>query len=123
MLILPKNAEVMDMSSTTLEKIGIVKEIQSNRYSSVRNKLNSMNRENQSKEMQRLGAIPEWAVGSAHAVTENGEVLIASASGSQLPAYAYGSSNVIFVVGAQKIVKNIDEGIKRIYEYCLDLES
>ena len=40
-----------------------------------------------------------------------------------MPAYAYGSSNVIFVVGAQKIVKNVDEGIKRIYEYCLDLES
>ena len=82
-----------------------------------------MNRKNQGREMQKLGAAPEWAIGSVHAVTENGEVLIASASGSQLPAYAYGSSNVIFVVGAQKIVKNVDEGIKRIYEYCLPLES
>src|SRR3989344_5471374 len=123
MLILPKNAEVMDMSSTTLEKIGIVKEIQSNRYSSVRNKLNSMNRENQSKEMQRLGAVPEWAVGSAHAVTENGEVLVASATGSQLPAYAYGAGKVIWVIGAQKIVKNVEEGLRRLYEYALPLED
>ncbi len=58
-----------------------------------------------------------------HAVTEDGKVLIASNSGSQLPAYAYGSGHVIWVVGAQKIVKNLDEGIKRIYEHSLPLES
>ena len=73
--------------------------------------------------MQKLGAAPEWVVGSVHAVTEEGAVLIASASGSQLPAYAFGSSHVIWVVGAQKLVKNFDEGIKRLYEYSFPLED
>ena len=114
--LIPEGAEVMTMTSVTLDKVGIL-------YDSVRNKLNSMNRETQNLEMQKLGAAPEYAIGSVHAVTEDGHVLIASNTGSQLPAYVYGSSHVIWVVGAQKIVKNTDEGIKRIYEHSLPLES
>jgi len=122
--LVPEGAEVMDMSSVTLDTISIVKEIQeSGRYNSVRKKLLSMDRKTQSGEMQKAGAAPEWVIGSVHAVTEDGRVLIASQSGSQLPAYAFGSSHVIFVVGTQKIVKNIDGGMKRIYDYVLPLES
>ena len=122
--LVPEGAEVMDMSSVTLDTISIVKEIQeSGRYNSVRKKLLSMDRKTQSGEMQKAGAAPEWVIGSVHAVTEDGRVLIASQSGSQLPAYAFGSSHVILVVGTQKIVKNIDGGMKRIYDYVLPLES
>lgn len=122
--LIPQGSEVMTMTSTTLDTIGLSKEMnESEKYSSLRNKLMSMNRETQSLEIQKLGAAPEWVVGSVHALTEDGYVLIASNSGSQLPAYVYGSSHVIWVVGAQKIVKNTDEAIKRIYEYTLPLES
>ena len=122
--IIPKNSEVMTMTSVTLDALEILNEVnESGRYVSVRKKLNSMNRENQGREMQQLGAAPEWAIGSVHAVTEDGKIMIASNTGSQLPAYAYGAENVIFVVGAQKIVKDIDEGMKRIYEHSLILES
>jgi hypothetical protein len=58
-----------------------------------------------------------------HAVTEDGKVIVASKSGSQLPAYAYGSNHVIWVVGAQKIVKDLDEATKRVYDYVLPLEN
>lgn len=122
--MIPEKAEVMTMSSVTIDTLGISKEIQeSGKYNSVKNKLNSMNRETQGREMQEIGAASEWAIGSVHAVTEEGNVLIASNTGSQLPAYAYGSGHVIWVVGTQKIVKNTDDGIKRIYEYVLPLES
>lgn len=121
---LPKGAEVMDMSSVTLETLGLPKEIQeSGIYDSVKNKLAKMDRKIQGLEMQRIGTAPEYTVGSVHAVTEDGKVIIASNSGSQLPAYAYGASHVIWIVGTQKIVKNADAGIKRIYEYVLPLES
>lgn len=122
--ILPAEAEVMNMTSVTLDTIKIPQEInESGKYDSVRNKLSMMDKETQSQEMQKLGATPVWTIGSVHAVTEEGHLLIASNTGSQLPAYAYGSSKVIWVVGTQKIVKNTDEGIKRIYEYVLPLES
>lgn len=122
--LLPKGAEVMNMSSVTLETLGIDKEInESGNYNAVKPKLMKMDRQTQALEMQKLGSAPEWAVGSVHAVTEDGKVLIASNSGSQLPTYAYSSTHVIWVVGIQKIAKNLDEGIKRIYEYVLPLED
>lgn len=122
--LIPEGSEVMNMTSVTLDTIGVAKEIlESGRYNSVLNKLSSMDQATQGTEMQKLGAAPEYAVGSVHAVTEDGHVLIASNSGSQLPAYAYGSSHVIWVIGAQKIVKDTEEGMKRIYEYVLPLED
>lgn len=122
--LIPPGAEVMNMTSVTLDTIGLPKELNnSGKYNSVRNKLSSMDRVTQGAEMQKMGAAPQWAVGSVHAVTEDGHALIASQSGSQLPAYVYGAAHVIWVVGAQKIVKNTDEGIKRIYEYVLPLEA
>lgn len=122
--LIPDGAEVMTMTSVTLDSIGLPKELnESGKYNSVRNKLNFMDRATQGSEMQKLGAAPEWTIGSIHAVTEEGNVLIASNTGSQLPAYVSGSPHVIWVVGTQKIVKNTENGIKRIYEYVLPLES
>ncbi len=122
--LLPKGAEVMTMTSVTLEALGVLPEInESGNYDSVRAKLNSMDRTTQGPEMQRLGAAPEWTVGSVHAVTEDGKVMVASNTGSQLGPYAYGSGHVIWVIGTQKIVEDLDSGFKRIYEYTLPLES
>lgn len=122
--LLPKGAEVMTMASQTLEEVGIVDAInESSEYNSVKTKLKTMDRKIQGLEMQKLGAAPEWAVGSVHAVTEDGKILIASNTGSQLGSYAYSSAHVIWVVGTQKIVKDVDEGMKRIYEYCLPSET
>lgn len=122
--LIPKGSEVMTMTSATLDAIGIPPEInESGNYDSIRNKLNSMDRKIQGTEMQKLGAAPQYVVGSINAVTQDGKVLMASNTGSQLSAYVYGSSHVIWVVGGQKIVKNMDEGTKRIYEYVLPLES
>ena len=122
--LIPQGAEVMTMTSATLDAEGIAKEInESGKFESVRKKLNSMDRKTQGPEMQKLGAAPDWVIGSVHAVTEDGKVLVASATGSQLPAYAYGSQHVVWVVGTQKIVENLDEGFKRVYEYTLPLED
>ncbi len=122
--MLPKDAEVMTMSSVTLEETGITEEItESDKFKAVKKTLMKMDRDTQGKEMNRIGAAPEWAIGSVHAVTQDGSVLIASNTGSQLPAYVYAANKVIWVVGAQKIVKNFEEGMKRLYEHTLKLES
>jgi len=122
--MVPEGAEIMNMSSVTVDSIGLAKEInESGKYKSVRGMFAKMDKKTQGLEMQKLGAAPEWVVGSVHAVTEDGKVIIASASGSQLPSYAFGSPHVIWIVGSQKIVKDIDEGTKRVYEYVLPLEN
>lgn len=122
--LLPKGSEVFTMQSGTLDTLGLFKEIdESGNFDSIRAKFNSMDSDKQKKEMKKMGGVPDYTVGSVHAVTMDGKVLIASNSGSQLPAYAYGADHVIWVVGAQKIVKNMDEAILRIYEHSLPLES
>lgn len=122
--LIPEKSEVMTMTSMTLEEIGIAKEIdESGKYDAIRPKLFKMDRQTQAREMRKLANVPDWTIGSVHAVTEDGHLLIASNSGSQLPAYAYSAGQVVWVVGAQKIVKNLDEGFKRIYEHSFPLED
>jgi L-lactate utilization protein LutC len=122
--LLPEHAEVMTMTSITLDTVGLSQTINnSEKYVSVRNKLNKLDRATQSAEMQKAGSAPEYSIGSVHAVTEDGKVVIASNTGSQLPAYAYGSQHVIWVVGTQKIVKNLDDAFTRIYDYVLPIET
>lgn len=122
--IIPQGAEVFTMTSRTLETVGLKEELdESGRYYSVRKQLSDPRGITSDKDKRRLGAAPDWAVGSVHAVTQNGKVFIASMTGSQLPAYAYGAGNVIWVVGAQKVVATDDDAIRRIYDYVLPLED
>ncbi|MFA9288969.1 MAG: LUD domain-containing protein [Weeksellaceae bacterium] len=120
--LIPKGAEVFTYTSVTLDTTGISDALNTDEYKSVRNIMHGADKL-PGREKQKLGAAPEYAVGSAHAVTEDGHILIASNTGSQLPAHAYGSDHVILVVGAQKLVTDFNDGMKRLYEYVLPLES
>jgi len=122
--LLPYNAEVFNNTSRTLEAIGVAEDIErSGRYQALRLRLYQMDREMQQQEMRHLVASPDYVVGSAHAVTEEGSLLVASASGSQLGPIVSGGGHVILVVGGQKIVADLAMGLRRIYEYCLPLED
>ena len=122
--ILPVGAEVYNNTSRTLEVVGIAEDIErSGQYQPLRPRLYQMDREMQRREMRQLSASPDWVVGSVHAVTEEGSLLFASASGSQLGPIASGAGHVVLVVGAQKIVSDFDAGLRRIYDYCFPLED
>jgi hypothetical protein len=122
--MLPIGAEVFNNTSRTLEVIGVAEDVErAGNYQPLRPRLYQMDREMQGREMRRLGAAPDYVVGSAHAVTEDGSLLIASASGSQLGPLASGAGHVIFVIGGQKIVADLATGLRRLYEYCLPLED
>ncbi len=117
--LIPKESKVMTMTSITLEQTGIKELIDdSGYYYSIRNNFPNMSAD----EKRCQGSVPDWSIASVHAVTENGQIIIASNTGSQLPAAAYGAKNVVFVVGTQKIVKDLEEAWKRI-EYILPFES
>ena len=82
-----------------------------------------MDRTTQADEIRRLSSAPDVMLGSVHAVTETGSLVAASMSGSQLGPYATGAGRVILVVGTQKIVPNLEEGLRRIDEYAFPLED
>ena len=122
--LVPEGAEVFLGASVTLETLGIRDEIdKSGKYDALRPKMFAMDRATQGREIRKLVGAPDYAAGSVHAVTEDGRVLIASNTGSQLGPYASGAGKVIWVVGAQKIVKDVNEGLRRIEEYSYPLEE
>jgi L-lactate utilization protein LutC len=120
---IPEGAEVHSALSETLRELGITAELdESGRYDSVRAKLNALDRETQDRERRKLGAAPDYIVGSAHAITDDGTIIVGSGSGSQLGAYAYAAGSVILVVGHHKLVRDEEEGLRRIREYSLPRE-
>ena len=122
--LVPEESEVFLGASVTLETLGIQEEVdKSGRFDALRPKMFAMNRETQGREIRKLIGAPDYAAGSVHAVTEDGHVLIASNTGSQLGPYASGAGKIVWVVGAQKLVKDLNEGMKRIEEYVVPLEE
>lgn len=121
--IIPQGSRVMTATSQTAEELGVTREIdESGKYDSARKSITLENDELERKKKRRSNA-PDYVVGSVHAVTHDGEVLIASNSGSQIPLYSYTAARVVWIVGAQKIVENLDAGMRRIYEHSLLLED
>jgi L-lactate utilization protein LutC len=120
---IPHGAEVHVALSETMRELGITAEIdQSGLYDSVRSRLTALDRATQARQMAKLGAAPDYIVGSAHAVTDAGEIIVGSGSGSQLGAYAYAAGHVILVIGHQKLVPDLGEGLRRVREYSLPRE-
>src|SRR5262245_50578599 len=105
---IPEGVSVMTNPSVTLEESGIDEAINSGvSYDSVRNRMLELDFATQKHEMKRLAGQPDYSLGSVHAVTRDGVLVIASASGSQLGSYAFGAASVIFVVGTQKLVADL----------------
>ena len=122
--LIPAGSQVHQGASQSLEASGIVDEIEkSGRYEPLRPRVFSMDRATQADEIRRLGASPDFMLGSVHAVTETGSLVAASASGSQLGPYVSGAGKVILVVGTQKIVPELEDALRRIDEYVFPLED
>jgi hypothetical protein len=121
---IPAGSSVMTNASVTLEETGIAEAInEGGRYDSARNRMMAFDYATQLAEMKAAAGQADYALGSVHAVTRSGRLFFASASGSQLAAYAWGAANVIFVVGAQKLVPHADAARERIFEHSLKLED
>jgi acyl-CoA hydrolase len=121
---IPRGSSVMTNTSVTLTETGIADAVNdSGLYDSARAKMAALDFATQLKEMKAIGGQPDYALGSVHAITGDGTLVIASASGSQLASYAWGAANVIFVVGAQKLVPTQEAARERIYTHTLPLED
>src|ERR1700730_10821166 len=121
---IPRGSTVMTNTSVTLQDTGIADAINDGgRYDSARNRMLALDFATQAQEMKAIGGQPDYALGSVHAITRDGTLVIASASGSQLASYAWGAANVIFVVGAQKLVPDLEAAHERIYQHSLPLED
>jgi hypothetical protein len=121
---IPVGSSVMTNTSVTLEETGIADAINDGGpYESARNRMLALDYATQLPEMKAIAGQADYALGSIHAVTRDGALVIASASGSQLASYVWGAANVIFVAGAQKLVPSPEAARERIFEHSLKLED
>jgi acyl-CoA hydrolase len=122
--ILPKDQTIFTASSETLNLSGLDEDInRSGRYNAIRPQMEKLDYKTQRAEMLKLGATPDVVVGSVHAITEDGRVIAASGSGSQLGPYASAAGKVIWVVGSQKIVPDLDTAMRRLQFYAYPKED
>jgi hypothetical protein len=122
--LVPEGAEVHSGKSKTLEDVGLYAELmESGRFDAIRPKMFAMDRATQGREIRKLTTAPDFMLGSVAAVTEDGALVAASATGSQLPAYAAGAGRLILVVGSQKIVPDLDAALRRIRDVVYPWEN
>jgi len=122
--ILPKDQSILTVSSETVRLSGLDEDInRSGKFNAIRPQMEKLDYKTQRTEMIKLGAAPNVVVGSVHAITEDGRVVAASASGSQLGPYAGSAGNVIWVVGSQKVVPDMDTAMRRIQYYSYPKED
>ena len=121
---LPAGAEVGSAKSKTLDDIGVFDAVHgAGGYDAIRNRYMKMDRESEGDAIRKLMASPDFEVGSVHAVTADGVLVIASASSSQLGPYASGAGKLILVVGSQKLVPDLETALRRIRDHVLPYED
>lgn len=123
--LVPEGAEVNQGASETLEQLGVTEAIEgSGRFDAVRPRTRAMDRTTPEgiRAMRKLGAVPDYFLVSAHALVEDGTLVLASNTGSQLAPVAFGAGEVIFAIGSQKIVPDLETAMQRIEEHSLVLE-
>ncbi len=123
--LIPSGASVMTAASQTLKEIGFEDLLKAKTHAWVNLKEEMLAESDPAKQaaLRTQSALAEYYVGSIHAITEAGQMVTASHSGSQLPSYAFTSRHVIWVAGVQKIVPTLDAALRRVREYSLPRED
>lgn len=123
--LIPEGASINNGSSTTLEEIGFVDHLKAgeHKWKNLHEEVLKEEDPVRQEELRKQSVISDYYLGSAHAVTENGELVISSASGSQLPGLAHTAQNLVLVVGAQKIVPTLDDAFERVDKQVIPLED
>lgn len=123
--VIPAGASVMNGASRTLEQIGFIDYLKSSTHgwNNLHEAIVKETDQAKQGQLRKQALLADYYLGSVHALAETGEFIIASNTGSQLPHVVYSSPNLIFVVGAQKIVPTLSDAMTRLEEYVVPLED
>ena len=123
--LIPKGAEVMNGSSTTLAEIGYMQLLESGKHpwKDVHKAISSESDDVKRNELRRKSVTAEYFLGSVNAIVETGELVACDMSGSRVGAYLFAAKNLVLVSGTQKIVPSLEKGMQRVREYVLPLED
>jgi len=123
--IILAGASVMTGGSTTLDQIGFTALLKSknHRWRNLKDAIFAEKDPAKQSELRRQAILADYYIASIQAIAQTGEVLNCDATGTRTGPYAYGPKQVIWVAGAQKIVTNLDQAFRRMWEHCVPLED
>jgi LUD domain len=121
--LVPEGSEVHSGKSKTIEDLGLLEDFGSGRYDWVRGRYMKLDRRTQGREIRKISATPDYMLGSVQAVTEDGVLVLASYSASQIGPIAGGAGRVILVVGSHKLVPDLDTAVRRVREHVMPYED
>lgn len=119
--LVPPGSEVFSSTSETLDSIGYTKFLQGNPdFINLHDRMDAEPDPEKKRELRRLASVADYYVGSVQAISESGEILVASSSGSQIAAYAYTAKHLVLVAGTQKLCPNLSDAMDRVRGYTLE---
>ena len=119
--LVPEGSEVYVNTSETLDTIGYTGYMHGNdRYVNLHDQMLAEPDPAAQRDVRRRSTTADYFVGSVQAVAETGEIILASSSGSQIAAYAFGARRVILVAGTQKICSTLVEAEARTRGWTLE---
>ncbi len=123
--IIPEGSVLMNGSSTTLNQIGFSDLLKDNnhKWNNLHEAIVSETDTEEQSILRKEATLSEYYIGSVHAITEDGEMVIASNTGSQLPNIVFSSTNLVFIIGTQKIVNNLSSAMERLENHVKALED
>lgn len=111
--LLPKEALITSGGSMSLIESGVWDLINKPCYNFLNRNRAGITLEEQMEIYKQVIGI-DYYFCSANAVTENGELLNVDGFANRISAIAFGPKKIIMVVGANKIVKDLDEAFLRV---------
>jgi hypothetical protein len=123
--LIPKGASVMNGASTTLQQIGFIDYLKdgahgwNNLHATI---LAETDKEKQG-DLRKQAILSDYYLGSVHALSQTGEMVIASNTGSQLPHLAYTSPNLVLVVSTKKITPDLMSAFERLDKHVVPKED
>jgi hypothetical protein len=123
--LIPRGAEVMNGSSTTLLEIGFPELLGSGEagWTSLHDRITAENDSGKRTELRRKSVAAEYFVSGANAIAATGEIVACDASGSRVGAWPFAAGHLVIVAGVNKIVPSLDDALRRIREYAFPLEN
>lgn len=122
---IPAGSSVNNGSSTTLREIGMVDYLKGTEHGWNNLHAASIVETDPAKkaELGRAAMFSDYYLGSVHALAENGEMVIASASASQLPPILTTAKNLVLVVSTVKIMPTLEKALERLRTHVVPLED
>jgi len=123
--LIPKGASINNGSSTTLQQIGLIDYLKGDGHGWNNLHAAVIAEKDLAKqaEARNRALFAEYYLGSAHALSSDGQMVIASASGSQIAPLSFTARNVILVIGIQKITPDLETAMQRLYQHVVPLED